>query len=191
MTAVKGENKVYCFSEGEFSVLADACRLRRFLCFESLRGGGTIEKLSRRDYFQVVYELGKSGILRLDGDELIMETAVSDMFVICRECTAVACFYKEEDSRYTACLYMGKDGRFTLILSGSRTEEYVRMSLHEKEEFEEISRTYIEESRGIRIFSGDGTKVLEECSTESGKDGEDVSAKILNMMQKYRVIMGE
>ena len=77
MTGVKGENKVYCFSEGEFSVLADACRLHRVLCFEALRGGGSIEKLSRRDYYQVVYELGKSGILRLDGDELIMETAVS------------------------------------------------------------------------------------------------------------------
>ena len=44
-----GKGKVYCFSEGEFSILADVCGIQTLLCF-SAAGGNELKKLTRGEY---------------------------------------------------------------------------------------------------------------------------------------------
>ena len=191
MMVTDGGSKVYCFSEGEFSVLADACRLRRLLCFDTFRGEGSIEKLNRREYYRVVYDLGMRDILKPGENELTVIDPVAEMFGICRECIVVACFYNESEARYTACFYLDTDGRFTLILSGSKPDEYVRMSLHDEEEFDEIIRIYIEECDILRIYSGKGMDLLKECVIRTSNDEMADIENAVNILNDYRTKAGE
>ncbi len=162
MIRLDEEEKIYCFSEGEFSVLADVCGIRRMLCFNTL-GGNELIKLSKREYNRTVYELCKRDVLFRNEETLVLRREIAEMITLCRTAERIVCFRNTEDRRFTACFYLPgkcrenkeeKEYRFGLVLPGSRAGEYVRMSLHRKEKQDDLLEDYLTESDELYLYDG-------------------------------------
>ena len=162
------QQKKYCFSEGEFSILADACGVRSMLCFR-VAGGGQLRMLSRAEYNKTVYELCKRGILEREEEILVLKKEIDSMIALCRNCEWVVCFNDRTEHICNACLYISKapegavlsERGFTLILPGCRKREYIRISSHEGVEVDDIAESYLKDSNEVGIY--DGKSLLEKA----------------------------
>ena len=144
---------IYCFSEGEFSILADVCGIKTMLCF-SPRNGSGLRKLLSAEYKKTVFDLCRRGIVVRDGDSLIMDRVLSEMITRCRTCQKIICFRKTDEQAYTACIYLDMEKGFTLILPGRRKSEYIRISSHSDEELHDIMDGYMCDSDEAYVFDG-------------------------------------
>ena len=174
---IAGQEKIYCFSEGEFSILADACGIRSMLCFR-VAGGSQLKMLSRAEYNKTVYGLCKRGILYRDEKELALIPELDEMISRCRQSGWVVCFNHNADHFCNACIYLSEDC-FTLILPGSRKSEYIRIGEHGINEFDVIAESYLENSDEVRIFDG---RSLQETAVIRKKSEENIT---LDELRRY------
>lgn len=175
-----GKGKVYCFSEGEFSILADVCGIQTLLCF-SAAGGNELKKLTRGEYAKTVYELSKRNIIIREEEELVLDESIAGMILLCKNCDHILGFCNAEGKGYKACIYLTRSGVFTLVLPGSRKGEYIRMSSHDKDELELLAEDYMQENEELRIFSG--SNMMQEGIIRKAPDKidlKDILGKYLN-----------
>lgn len=185
MMNVVGQEKVYCFTEGEFSILADACGIRSMLCFRGTCGN-ELRKLSQGEYAKTVYDLCKRKMLDREETELVLKKEIDEMIAQCRTSEWIICFYNSSEQGCSACIYLPSQNgtsdpetSFTLILPGSRKSEYIRISSHNGNEFEDIAESYLSDNDVIRIFDG---ITLQEKSVIRSSSEEDYSA---NGIKRY------
>lgn len=131
------EEKVYCFSEGEFSILADACGMRIFLCFNPEEGRRTLRKLNNSEYIQVVYELDKRGVIIQKDDKMVINREILDLIDSCNNSKLILRIIRRGvETHIPICLYLQENGGFVSAYPGKQKNEYIRISYHTPDSLE-------------------------------------------------------
>lgn len=144
---------IYCFSEGEFSILADVCGIRKMLCFNT-KAGNDLRKLLQAEYNRTVFDLCKRGVISRNENKLVLGKQIATMITRCGKSKKIICFRKRSEQVYTACFYFDDGMNYSLILPGRRNSEYIRISSHMESEMFDMLECYMSDGDEAYIYDG-------------------------------------
>ena len=136
MNTVTLDEKVYCFTENEFSMLLSAAGIENLLCFHPKEGGESFRKLSQEELNVTISRLVQSGVLSVSGDQYPVNPEVGEIFRMIKKCGTVIYYLPGEKNRMTYCLYVDENGDFLSAVTDGSSSDYIRLSKHGEEEFE-------------------------------------------------------
>lgn len=156
------EEKAYCFTENEFSILLSAAGISRIICFDLENGKKQFSELGKRECNEAILSLVQSGVLEIEDEHYLVKEEVKSLIRAIKDCRSVLMYYPSEKAKSAQCVYIKADDCFTIAVSGGMRSDYIRVSYYEGKMLKE----YLSEA-GI-LLSG-----KEEVGNDAEPEGTD------------------
>lgn len=141
------EEKVYCFTENEFSILLSAAGVTKLICFDLEGGKRQFEKPGQRECNEAILSLIQAGVLEVEEDHYLVKEEVKNIFRAIKNCRAVLSYSTTEGGGASQCIYIGSEECYCVASSGGNRSDYIRISYYEEKPLKE----FLEET-GILVY---------------------------------------